>query len=85
MGNSKIAAVAAALLAVVLIAISRPAGSLPGDGQAERRFDEPGVQGVQTRHTLRGQAWATELFGRRYGRDLLAAVPHDSAGSEIGA
>jgi hypothetical protein len=34
---------------------------------------------------LRGQAWATELFGRRYGRNLLAATAHDSDGREVGA
>jgi len=85
MGNSKIAAIAAALLAVVLIAISLPAGSLPAAGEAEGRFDAPGVHGAKTRHTLRGQAWAAELFGRRYGRNLLAAVPYVSDGGEITA
>ena len=85
MGNSKIAAMAAALLAVVLIAISLPAGSLPVDGEAEGRFDAPGIQGKKALPTLRGQAWATELFGRRYGRNLLAAVPQLSDGGDIGA
>jgi hypothetical protein len=85
MGNSKAAAIAAALLAVVLIAISSSATSMPADGQPEYRYDEPGVQGIQTRRDLRGQAWATELFGRRYGRNLLAAVSCDSEGGEVSA
>ena len=85
MGISKIAAVAAALLAVMLIAISLPADSTPGSGQPESRSDEPGIHSIQTRSTLRGQAWATELFGRRYGRNLLAAVAPDSGSGEIGA
>ena len=85
MGNSKTAAIAAALLAVLLIALALPAGSLPAEEEAEGRFDAPAVHGKQTRHTLRGQAWATELFGRRYGRNLLAAIPHDNDGREFGA
>ena len=85
MGNSKSAAIAAALLAVVLIAIALPAGSPPADGEALGRFDAPAVKRTPTRDTLRGQAWATELFGRRYGRNLLAAVPYDRNGGEIAA
>jgi len=85
MGNSKIAAVAAAVLGVVLIAISLPAGSTPGKGLPESRADEPGIHSIQTRSTLRGQAWATELFGRRYGRNLLAAVAPDSDSGEVRA
>ena len=85
MGNSKTAAIAAALLAVLLIAIALPAGSLPAEEEAEGRFDAPGIQGKKALPTLRGQAWATELFGRRYGRNLLAAVPQLSDGGDIGA
>ena len=85
MGNLKIAAVAAALLGVVLIAIALPAGSTPGNAAPESRSDEPGIHSIQTRTTLRGQAWATELFGRRYGRNLLAAVAPDSESGEIRA
>ncbi|HSM30187.1 MAG TPA: hypothetical protein VK854_05755 [Woeseiaceae bacterium] len=69
----------------MLIAISLPAGSLPADEVVEDRFDARGVPGIQARHTLRGQAWAAELFGRRYGRNLLAAVVHDSDAGEIRA
>ena len=83
MGNSKIAAVAAALLGVVSIAVLSPAGSTPGKALPESRSDEPGIHSIQTRSTLRGQAWATELFGRRYGRNLLAAVAPDSESGEI--
>lgn len=85
MGNSKIAAMVAALLAVVLIAISLPAGSTPGNGQPESRPDEPGIHSIQTRSTLRSQAWATELFGRRYGRNLLAAVTPHNENREVDA
>ena len=83
MGNSKIAAVAAAVLGVVLIAIALPAGSAPSKALPESQSDEPGIHVIQTRSTLRGQAWATELFGRRYGRNLLAAVAPDSESSDI--
>ena len=82
---SKTAAAVAALLAVVLIAISLPADSTPGSARPESRSDEPGIHSIQTRSTLRGQAWATELFGRRYGRNLLAAVVPDSRSGEISA
>jgi hypothetical protein len=85
MGNWKTAAVAAALLAVVLIAISLSATSMPVEGQPENRYGEPGIQGKQTRSNLRGQAWATELFGRRYGRNLLAAASCGSEGGEVSA
>lgn len=82
MGNLKLAAVAAVLLGVMLIAISLPAGSTLSNGQPESRPDEPGIHSIQTRGTLRGQAWAAELFGRRYGRNLLAAVAPDSQSGE---
>ncbi len=85
MGNLKSAAIAAAVLAAVLIALTLSATSMPADGQPENRYDEPGIQGVQTRSNLRGQAWATELFGRRYGRNLLAAVSGGGAGGAVSA
>ena len=72
MGHSKVAVMAAALMAVVLVAATLPARSTPADGHPESRADEPGIHSIQTRSSLRGQAWATELFGRRYGRNLLA-------------
>ena len=77
MGNSKVAVMAAALMAVVVVAIALPASSTPASGHPEHQSDEPGIHSVQTRSSLRGQAWATELFGRRYGRNLLAAVAPD--------
>ncbi|HEY5642278.1 MAG TPA: hypothetical protein VIS31_05320 [Woeseiaceae bacterium] len=40
--------------------------------QTEQRLEAVDIHGLQARHTLRGQAWAAELFGRRYGRNLLA-------------
>ncbi len=85
MGNSKVAAVVAALLAVVLIAIASSAAYAPDNGYSGHRIDEPGIQGIQTRRALQGQAWATELFGRRYGRNLLAAVAPDSESGSVGA
>ena len=85
MGYSKLAAVAAALSAVVLIAYSCPTGSMPGNERSESRSDTPDSRDIQTRNTLRGQAWGTELFGRRWGRNLLAAVTPDSEDRDIGA
>ena len=72
MGNSSIAAVAAVFLAVVMTALCC-AAELPKDRlQPERHLEVAEIQDIQTAHTLRGQAWAMELFGRRYGRNLLA-------------
>ncbi len=85
MGNSKTAAIAAALLAVVLIAISPLTNSNPPSGQTKSRSDTAGIRDIQTRSTLSGQTWAAELFGRRYGRNLLAAVVPDSQGGSIDA
>jgi len=85
MGNSKAAAIVAAFLAVVLITIASSAGHASNNGYSEHHPDEPGIQGIQTRRTLQGQAWATELFGRRYGRNLLAAVALDSEGGDVSA
>lgn len=85
MGNSNVAAATAALLCSVLFAILLAASSSLSGEQAETRTDETGLYGVRTGHDLQGQAWATELFGRRYGRNLLAAVAPDGRGSEVGA
>jgi hypothetical protein len=72
MGNSSIAAVVAVFLAVVMTALCS-AADLPANSlQPDRRAEVAEFQDVQAAHTLRGQAWATELFGRRYGRNLLA-------------
>jgi hypothetical protein len=67
-----IAAVAAALLAGAWFTQSF-AGEARGDTvQTGWHLEEREIDGMQAKHTLRGQAWATELFGRRYGRNLLA-------------
>ena len=72
MGNSSNAAVVAAVLAIMVtswcLATQSPADTAESDWHAE----ESAVEGLQAAHTLRGQAWAAELFGRRYGRNLLA-------------
>ena len=74
MGTTKVAAVAAALLAGGLIATALVAGVLPADERPERSTDAAGNHDLQSGYAVRGQAWATELFGRRYGRYLLAAA-----------
>ena len=79
MGIKHAAASGAALLAGILIAVSQLSGAAPEDAQPERRLDDVGTPGVQAGHTVRGQAWATELFGRRYNRNLLAAVAPDDS------
>lgn len=72
MGNSSIAAVAAVFLAVVMTALCFAAESPKNHPQPEHQLAVAEIQDVQAAHTLRGQAWAMELFGRRYGRNLLA-------------
>jgi hypothetical protein len=61
----------------MLIAVSLAAGALPANRQTERHIDEGGIPNIQAGHAVRGQAWATELFGRRHNRHLLAAVVID--------
>jgi hypothetical protein len=77
MGIKHAAASGAALLAGVAFAVSLAAGALPGNGQSERPVDEGSIPNMQAGHAVRGQAWATELFGRRHNRNLLAAVVSD--------
>ena len=72
MGNSSITAVVAVFLAVVMTALWFSTEAPMSTAQPEWRFEQQVFRDAQARHTLRGQAWATELFGRRYGRDLLA-------------
>lgn len=67
-----IAAVAAALLAGAWLTQSFADEAPGGTAQTGWQLEEREFDGMQARHTLRGQAWATELFGRRYGRNLLA-------------
>jgi hypothetical protein len=66
----------AALLAGILITLALAAGSSES-AQAQRSLEAAGNNDLQAGYTVRGQAWATELFGRRYGRHLLAAVTPD--------
>ena len=72
MGNSSIAAVVAVFLAVVMTALCFAAESSINSPQPNRSPETAEFEHVRAAHTLRGQAWAAELFGRRYGRNLLA-------------
>lgn len=67
-----IAAVAAALLAGTWLGHAFAGEAPRGTVQQGWHLEEREITGMQARHNLRGQAWATELFGRRYGRNLLA-------------
>jgi hypothetical protein len=78
MGISKVAAAMAALLAGLLIATSLAAGRPTDNAQRDYLRDGRNIETARRIHNLRGQAWATELFGRRYGRELLAAVRGDN-------
>jgi hypothetical protein len=72
MGIPSRAAAVAVVLAVVMTALCFATESRTGALQPNPDSGQYDLQGVQAAHTLRGQAWATELFGRRYGRNLLA-------------
>lgn len=85
MGTKTVAAVSAALLAGVLIAQSLAADSQPVDSEADRTRGDARSHEVQARYSVRGQGWATELFGRRYNRHLLAAVAPQVQRDEIEA
>jgi hypothetical protein len=74
----------AALLAGVLMAATLATGS-PDNEQMQRPSGETGTGDLQAGYTVRGQAWATELFGRRYGRHLMAAVAAVPGDGETGA
>jgi len=74
----------AALLAGMLIAVSLAADS-PGNGQSRRTLDDAGAHDLQAGYTVRGQAWATELFGRRYGRHLMAAAAPETGDGDSDA
>lgn len=84
MGMTKVAAATAALLPGILIAVSLAAGK-PDNGQSQRTSDESDGYELQAGYIVRGQAWATELFGRRYGRHLMAAVAAEPGDNESGA
>lgn len=73
MGMTNVVAAMAALLAGVLIALSLATGS-PGTPDVHRPDGATGSGNLQAGYSVRGQAWATELFGRRYGRHLMAAA-----------
>ena len=81
MGTTNAAAATAALLAGMLITLALAAGPTES-AQAQRSPDAASSNDLQAGHTVRGQAWATELFGRRYGRHLMAAVTPDRRDSE---
>lgn len=81
MGRTNAAAAMAALLAGILVTLALAAGS-PDSGQSQRPLGEAGSNDLQAGYTVRGQAWATELFGRRYGRHLMAAVTTDRCDGE---
>ena len=85
MGITKTAAALAALLAAVSIGISLGAHSRPDDRQPAQAPGDSAIHDMQAGYTVRGQAWAAELFGRRYGRHLMAAVSPEADNSEAGA
>jgi hypothetical protein len=84
MGTTNIAAAMAALIAGTVIAVWLGAGSQNND-PARRPIGEAGAYDLQAGYTVRGQAWATELFGRRYGRHLLAAAAPELSDGEARA
>lgn len=85
MGIMKTAAALAALLAAVSIGLSPGAHLRPGEAQSAQAPGDAALHDMHAGHTVRSQAWATELFGRRYGRHLMAAVSRATNGSEADA
>lgn len=81
MGRMNRAAAMAALLAGTVVTLALAAGA-SDSGQSQRPLGEAGSNDLQAGYTVRGQAWATELFGRRYGRHLMAAVTPDGRDRE---
>jgi len=84
MGMKNEAAAMAALLAGMLIAVSLAAGS-PDNEQSRRTLGDAESHGLQAGYSAGGQAWATELFGRRYGRHLMAAAAPEARDGQAGA
>jgi len=84
MGTTNVAAAMAAFLAGILIAVSLAAAS-PHDRKSQSPLGDAGTDDLQAGYAVRGQGWATELFGRRYGRYLLAAVTPEPGNGEAGA
>lgn len=84
MGTTNMAGGMAALIAGTVIAVWLVAGS-PNNDHSQRPLGEAGAYDLQAGYTVRGQAWATELFGRRYGRHLLAAVAPELSDGEARA
>jgi hypothetical protein len=72
MGRKKVAAATAAVVTGMLIAVALATGA-PGNDYSQR-LGEADSNDLRAGPGMHGQAWATELFGRRYGRNLLAAV-----------
>lgn len=85
MGITKTAAASAALLAAVSIGMSPGGHSRAEDGRSAQAPGDAAIHDVHARYTVRGQAWATELFGRRYGRHLMAAASPETNDSEADA
>ena len=85
MGITKTAAALAALLAAVSIGMSPGAHSRPDVGQSAQSPGDTAIREIPAGHTARGQAWATELFGRRYGRHLMAAASPETDDGKAGA
>lgn len=85
MGITKTAAALAALVAAVSIGLSPGAHSRPDDGQPAQTPGDSAIHDMHARYAVRGQAWAAELFGRRYGRHLMAAVSPETSDGEAGA
>ena len=84
MGTMKVAVATTALLAGMFIAASL--GAVRADhGQFQGTPGATGGADLQAGYTVRGQAWATELFGRRYGRHLMAAVSMEPGDNATGA
>ena len=72
MGNSSVTAVVAVFLSLIITAPSYTTEAPIDAAQPGLHTEQQRLINTQARHTLRGQAWAAELFGRRYGRNLLA-------------
>jgi hypothetical protein len=85
MGITKTAAALAALLAAVSIGMSLGLHSRPDDSHSAQAHGDAAIQDIRAGYTVRGQAWATELFGRRYGRHLMAAASQQTDDSKAGA
>ena len=85
MGIKNLAAVVAALLAVMAIAMALASAPEPRGAEADTPLDAAAVRDIHAGAGLQGQTWARELFGRRYGKHLLAALATESGVTEASA